>query len=81
MRFFNTLARSVALALVSAALTALVMLAAGVITYAVRVRLGTVPPQAGFEPNYFLRTVGLPLAVLVFIAVLGGSMLKLRRRS
>ncbi len=67
------------LALVSAALAALIMLAVGSVVYAVRVQLGRVAPQTGFEPNYFLRTVGLPGAVAVFVIVFVGSVIKLRR--
>jgi len=80
MRFSAALVRSAVLALVSAALTALIMLAVGLISYAIRVRMGKVAPQTGFEPNYFLRTVGLPAAAGVFVIVLVGSVLTLRRR-
>jgi hypothetical protein len=79
MRFSAAVARSAVLALISAALATLVMLAVGSIVYAVRVELGKVAPQTGFEPNYFLRTVGLPVAVTVFVLVLVGSIVKLRR--
>jgi len=79
MRFSAVVARSTVLALVSAGLAALMMLAVGSIVYAVRVQLGRVAPETGFEPNYFLRTVGLPVAVAVFLVVLVGSVVKLRR--
>ncbi|MBV9087735.1 MAG: hypothetical protein JO187_03160 [Acidobacteria bacterium] len=79
MRFSSALVRSTVLALVSAALTTLVMLAVGAVVFAVRVQLGRVPAQAGFEPNYFLRTVGLPAAAAVFVIVLVGSTVMLRR--
>jgi len=79
MRFSAVVARSTVLALVSAGLAALIMLAVGSIVYAVRVQLGRVAPETGFEPNYFLRTVGLPVAVAVFLVVLVGSVVKLRR--
>jgi hypothetical protein len=79
MRFGSALARSAILALVSAALAALVTLAIGDVTYGIRVAMGSVSPQTGFEPNNFLRTVGLPAAGLVFVVVLTGSMVKLRR--
>jgi len=79
MRFSAVVARSTVLALVSAGLAALILLAVGSIVYAVRVQLGRVAPETGFEPNYFLRTVGLPVAVAVFLVVLVGSVVKLRR--
>ena len=78
MRFSSAVARSAVLALISAALTALIMLGVGSIVYAIRVQLGNVAPT-GFEPNYFLRTVGLPVAAAVFVIVLMGSVVKLRR--
>jgi len=79
MRLPEAIVRSTVLALVCAGLTALIMLAVGSITYAVRVELGRVAPHTGFEPNYFSRTVGLPVAAIVFVMVLVGSVVRLKR--
>ncbi len=72
------MARSAVLAVVCAGLTALVMLLLGAVTFAVRVRLGNADALSGFEPNFFMRRVGLPVAAVVFAGAFLLSLLRLR---
>jgi len=59
--------RSGLLAVVTAALTAPLSLLVGSVVFYVQARLGRVDPRAGFEPNLFLRHVGLPASVAVLV--------------
>jgi hypothetical protein len=78
MSFASAVARSAVLAIVSAALSGMLMLLAGVVTFAVRVRWGHADRLAGFEPNIFLRAYGLPAAAAVFLVVFSLSLWALR---
>ena len=55
------------LAVVTAALTAPLALFVGSVVFYAQARLGRVDPRAGFEPNLFLRHVGLPASVAVLV--------------
>ena len=61
------MARSGLLAVVTAALTAPLSLFVGSVIFYAQARLGRVDPRAGFEPNLFLRHVGLPASVAVLV--------------
>ena len=63
----RVMVRSALLAVVAAALTAPLSLLAGSLVFYVQVRLGKIDAQAGFEPNLFLRHVGLPVSVAVLV--------------
>ncbi len=78
MSLSSAVARSTVLAVVSAGLTALVMLLLGAVTFAVRVRMGNADALSGFEPNFFMRHVGLPVAAIVFIGSFLLSMTRFR---
>lgn len=67
------------LAVVSAALTAPLALLAGKIVFSVRVRLGAADAQAGFEPNFFIRHVGLPVSTAVLVITFCVAFWRLRR--
>ncbi len=73
----GAVARSLFLAVVCAGLTALVMLLVGAVTFAVRVRMGRADVLSGFEPNFFMRSVGLPAAAIVFAGIFLLSMARL----
>ncbi len=74
----SAVVRSLFLAVVCAGLTALVMLLLGAVTFAVRVRMGHADALSGFEPNFFMRSVGLPVAVIVFAGTFLLSMARFR---
>ena len=63
----SAIARSGLLAVVAAALTAPLCLFAGSLVFYIQARMGRLDPRAGFEPNLFLRHVGLPASALVLI--------------
>ena len=65
--------------MVAAALTAPLALLAGSIVFYVQARLGRVDPRAGFEPNLFLRQVGLPASAVVLVAVFVVALWKARK--
>ena len=67
MRWSSAIARSGLLAVVSAGLTALLALLGGSIAFFVRVRFGTADAQADFEPNLFMRRIGLPASLAVLV--------------
>ena len=73
------MARSALLAVVAAALTAPLSLLAGSVVFYVQARMGRVDPRAGFEPNLFLRQVGLPVSAAVLVAVFAVALWRLRR--
>jgi len=75
----NAIARSGLLAVVSAALTAPLSLLAGSIVFYAQARLGRVDPRAGFEPNLFLRQVGLPVSGVALVVVFVVALWRLRR--
>jgi hypothetical protein len=74
----SAVARSAVLAVVSAGLTALVVLLMGAVTFAVRVRMGRADALSGFEPNFFMRQIGLPVAAIVFLGAFLLSLLRFR---
>ncbi len=63
----GAIARSALLAVVTAALAAPLALLVGSVVFYAQARLGRVDPHAGFEPNLFLRQVGLPASVAVLV--------------
>jgi hypothetical protein len=67
------------LALVASALTAPLSLLAGSIAFYVQARLGNVDARAGFEPNLFLRHVGLPASAAVLVVTFAAALWSLRR--
>jgi len=71
--------RSGLLAVVAAALTAPLSLLVGSVVFYVQARLGRVDPRAGFEPNLFLRHVGLPASVAVLVVAFVVALWRLRR--
>ena len=73
------MARSGLLAVVSAALIAPLSLLAGSVVFYVQARLARVDPRAGFEPNLFLRHVGLPASVAVLVVAFVVALWRLRR--
>ena len=75
----RAVARSGLLAVVTAALIAPLSLLVGSVVFYVQARLGRVDPRAGFEPNLFLRHVGLPASVAVLVAAFGVALWRLRR--
>ena len=70
--------RSALLAVVSAALTAPLTLLLGSVIFYAQARLGKVAPQVGFEPNLFMRHVGLPASAIVFIVTFTVALWRLR---
>jgi len=75
----SAIARSALLALVAAALTApLSLLLGSAVSYA-QARLGRVDPRAGFEPNLFLRQVGLPASAAVLVVTFVVALWRLRK--
>ena len=75
----SAIARSGLLAVVTAALTAPLALLAGSIVFYAQARMGRVDPRAGFEPNLFLRQVGLPASAVVLIVVFVVALWKARK--
>ena len=67
------------LAVVAAALTAPLSLLVGGIAFYAQARLGRVDPQTGFEPNLFLRHVGLPASAAVLLVTFAVGLWRLRR--
>ena len=63
----SAIARSGLLAVVTAALTAPLSLLVGSLVFYIQARLGRLDPRAGFEPNLFLRHVGLPASAVVLV--------------
>jgi hypothetical protein len=51
----------------------------GSIVFFVRTRLGTANAQAGFEPNLFMRHVGLPASAMVLTVTFAVALWRLRR--
>lgn len=74
----RAVARSGLLAVVTAALTAPLSLFVGSVVFYVQARLGRVDPRAGFEPNLFLRHVGLPASVAVLVVTFVVALWRLR---
>ena len=72
-------ARSALLALVTAALTTPLSLLLGSVVFYAQARLGRVDPRAGFEPNLFLRQVGLPASAAVLVIVFAVALWRLRK--
>ncbi len=72
------MARSAVLAVVSAGLSALLMLLLGAVIFAVRVRMGHADALSGYEPNYFMRQIGLRVAAAVFVGTFLLSMARFR---
>ena len=79
--WMSAIARSGLLAVVSAALTAPIILLAGSIVFYTQARLGRVAPQAGFEPNLFMRHVGLPASAAVLLVTFAGALWRVRASS
>ena len=74
----SAVARSGLLAVVAAALTAPLSLLAGSIVFYAQAQMGRVDPRVGFEPNLFLRQVGLPASVVVLVVVFVAALWKAR---
>lgn len=74
----SAIVRSALLAVVSAALTAPLTLLLGSIIFYTEARLGKVAPQAGFEPNLFVRHVGLPASLVVLVVTFAVALWRLR---
>ncbi len=75
----SAIVRSGLLAIVAAALTAPLSLLEGSVVFYVQARLGRVDPRAGFEPNLFLRQVGLPASVAVLVVAFVVALWRLRK--
>ena len=75
----SAIARSALLAVVAAALTAPLSLFVGSVVFYAQAQLGRVDPRAGFEPNLFLRQVGLPASVAVLVVSFVVALWRLRR--
>jgi hypothetical protein len=75
----SALARSGLLAVVAAALTAPLSLLLGSVVFYAQARLGRVDPRAGFEPNLFLRQVGLPASAAVLVVAFLVGLWRLRK--
>ena len=65
--------------MVAAALTAPLSLLAGSLVFLGQVRLGKVDPRVGFEPNLFVRQVGLPASAAVLVVTFVVALWRLRR--
>jgi len=63
---------------VAAALTAPLSLLVGSVVFYVQARLGRVDPRAGFEPNLFLRHVGLPASAAGLVAAFAVALWRMR---
>jgi hypothetical protein len=66
---------------VSAALTAPLSLLVGSVVFYAQARLGKVDPRAGFEPNLFLRHVGLPASAAVLAVTFAVALWRAMRSS
>ena len=75
----SAIARSGLLAVVAAALAAPLSLLVGSVVFYAQARLGRVDPQAGFEPNLFLRQVGLPASAAVLVVTFVVALWQLRK--
>jgi hypothetical protein len=75
----SAIARSGLLAMVTAALAAPLSLLLGSVVFYARARLGRADPRAGFEPNLFLRQVGLPASVAVLVVVFVVALWRLKK--
>ena len=75
----GAIARSALLAVVAAALTAPLSLLLGSVVFYAQARLGRVDPHAGFEPNLFLRQIGLPASAAVLVVTFVVALWRLRR--
>ena len=75
----SAIARSALLAVVAAALTAPLSLFVGSVVFYAQARLGRVDARAGFEPNLFLRQVGLPASLAVLVVCFIVALWRLRR--
>jgi len=75
----SAIARSALLAVVAAALTAPLSLLVGSIAFYAQAHLGRVDPRAGFEPNLFLRHVGLPASAAVLVVTFVVALWRLRK--
>ncbi|HYN15639.1 MAG TPA: hypothetical protein VES66_07620 [Terriglobales bacterium] len=71
--------RSCLLAVVAAALTAPLSLLLGSVVFYGQAHLGKVDPRAGFEPNLFLRQVGLPASAVVLVVTFVVALWRARR--
>jgi len=78
MGWARAIVRSGLFAVVVAALTAPLSLLAGSVVFYLQARLGHVDPRAGFEPNLFLRQVGLPASAAVLVATFVVALWRLR---
>jgi hypothetical protein len=67
------------LAVVTAALVAPLSLLVGSVVFYAQARLGKVDPRTGFEPNLFLRQVGLPASAVVLVVTFVVALWRLRR--
>lgn len=76
----DALARSAMLAVVTAALAALVSLLIGSVWFYAQARMGRADPRAGFEPNLFLRQVGLPLSAAVLLVTFAVAFWRLKKQ-
>ena len=74
----SAITRSTLLAVVSAALMAPLSLLLGSIVFYAQARLGKVAPQAGFEPNLFMRHVGLPASAVVLLGAFAVALWRMR---
>jgi len=72
-------ARSGLLAVVAAALTAPLSLLVGSLVFYTQARAGRIDPRVGFEPNLFLRHVGLPASAAILIVTFAVALWRLRR--
>jgi hypothetical protein len=75
----GAIARSALLAVVTAALAAPLSLFVGSVVFYAQARLGRVDPHAGFEPNLFLRHVGLPASAAVLVVTFVVALWRLRK--
>ena len=78
-RWASAIARSALLAVVAAALTAPLSLLLGSLAFYAQARLGKVDPRTGFEPNLFLRHVGLPASAAVLAVTFAVALWHARR--
>jgi len=75
----SAIARSALLAVVAAALAAPLSLLLGSVVFYAQARLGRVDPRAGFEPNLFLRQVGLPASATVLVVTFVAALWRPRK--
>jgi hypothetical protein len=79
MGWAGPIARSGLLAVVAAALTAPLSLLVSSLVFYGQARLGRLDPRAGFEPNLFLRRVGLPASAAVLLVTFVVALWRLRK--